>query len=168
MNIILPAMLIVMISWVSFWLNREASPARVTLGVTTVNQQETFRIKTQNIQVLTMTTLITTTNNSMPKVSYVKGLDVFLNFCFVMVFASLVEYAIVSYLNKRKTRRQQAKKSKSERQTPSEMPMFTQYPGTPPTGLVAPTNPAFAFTTPTMPSNVPPDCDCRFVKHVIW
>jgi glycine receptor alpha-3 len=37
MNIILPAMLIVMISWVSFWLNREASPARVTLGVTTVS-----------------------------------------------------------------------------------------------------------------------------------
>jgi hypothetical protein len=27
----------VMISWVSFWLNREASPARVTLGVTTVS-----------------------------------------------------------------------------------------------------------------------------------
>lgn len=29
-------MLIVTISWVSFWLNREASPARVGLGVTTV------------------------------------------------------------------------------------------------------------------------------------
>uniref|UniRef100_A0A915DD23 Gamma-aminobutyric acid receptor subunit beta n=1 Tax=Ditylenchus dipsaci TaxID=166011 RepID=A0A915DD23_9BILA len=82
MNIIIPSMLIVSISWVSFWLSREASPARVGLGVTTV---------------LTMTTLITTTNNSMPKVSYIKGLDVFLNFCFVMVFASLVEYAVVSY-----------------------------------------------------------------------
>lgn len=65
MNIVIPSILIVTISWVSFWLNREASPARVGLGVTTV---------------LTMTTLITTTNNSMPKVSYVKGLDVFLNF----------------------------------------------------------------------------------------
>ncbi|MCP9263557.1 Gamma-aminobutyric acid receptor subunit beta [Dirofilaria immitis] len=52
MNIIIPSMLIVTISWVSFWLNREASPARVGLGVTTV---------------LTMTTLITTTNNAMPK-----------------------------------------------------------------------------------------------------
>uniref|UniRef100_A0A914RTH6 Neurotransmitter-gated ion-channel transmembrane domain-containing protein n=1 Tax=Parascaris equorum TaxID=6256 RepID=A0A914RTH6_PAREQ len=49
MNIIIPSMLIVTISWVSFWLNREASPARVGLGVTTV---------------LTMTTLITTTNVS--------------------------------------------------------------------------------------------------------
>ncbi|EJW70881.1 hypothetical protein WUBG_18210 [Wuchereria bancrofti] len=69
MNIIIPSMLIVTISWVSFWLNREASPARVGLGVTTV---------------LTMTTLITTTNNAMPKVSYIKGLDVFLNFWLVL------------------------------------------------------------------------------------
>jgi hypothetical protein len=37
MNIIIPSVLIVSISWVSFWLNREASPARVGLGVTTVN-----------------------------------------------------------------------------------------------------------------------------------
>ncbi|KAI6239783.1 Gamma-aminobutyric acid receptor subunit beta [Aphelenchoides fujianensis] len=144
MNIILPAMLIVMISWVSFWLNREASPARTTLGVTTV---------------LTMTTLITTTNNSMPKVSYIKGLDVFLNFCFVMVFASLVEYAIVSYLNKRKTRRQQAKKSKQERmQMPQELPLFTQYPTTPP---AAPPAAAFSYNVGGIPPSLPTDCDCR-------
>lgn len=36
MNIVIPSMLIVSISWVSFWLSREASPARVGLGVTTV------------------------------------------------------------------------------------------------------------------------------------
>lgn len=46
----------------------------------------------------------------MPKVSYVKGLDVFLNFCFVMVFASLVEYAIVSYLSKRIALRREKKR----------------------------------------------------------
>lgn len=39
-----------------------------------------------------MTTLITTTNNSMPKVSYIKGLDVYLNFCFVMVFVRFFFY----------------------------------------------------------------------------
>ena len=65
-QIYLPSILIVVISWVrraalslisihntplkvSFWLNREATPARVNLGVTTV---------------LTMTTLMTTTNVS--------------------------------------------------------------------------------------------------------
>jgi hypothetical protein len=42
-----------------------------------------------------MTTLITTTNNSMPKVSYVKGLDVFLNFCFVMVFVSSLSHTFL-------------------------------------------------------------------------
>lgn len=46
-QIYLPSILIVVISWVSFWLSRDATPARVALGVLTV---------------LTMTTLTTTTN----------------------------------------------------------------------------------------------------------
>lgn len=111
-----------------------------------------------------MTTLITTTNNSMPKVSYVKGLDVFLNFCFVMVFASLVEYAVVSYLNKRHSRRQQAaKKSRSDRQQPNEIPMFNNYP-TASSATGQPNNQGFGFAAPppsALTSNIPPDCDCR-------
>ena len=47
-QIYIPSSLIVVISWVSFWLNRGATPARVGLGVTTV---------------LTMTTLISSTNS---------------------------------------------------------------------------------------------------------
>lgn len=85
-QIYLPSILIVVISWVSFWLSRDATPARVALGVTTV---------------LTMTTLMTTTNSSMPKVSYVKSIDIFLGVCFMMVFCSLLEYAAVGYINKR-------------------------------------------------------------------
>uniref|UniRef100_A0A915P142 Gamma-aminobutyric acid receptor subunit beta n=1 Tax=Meloidogyne floridensis TaxID=298350 RepID=A0A915P142_9BILA len=69
---------IVVISWVSFFLNREATQARVTIGVTTV---------------LTQTTLMTSTNASLPKVSYVK------------IFASLLEYATVGFLMKRQRRR---------------------------------------------------------------
>merc|ERR1719357_2024439 len=85
-QIYIPSSLIVVISWVSFWLNRGATPARVGLGVTTV---------------LTMTTLISSTNSALPKVSYVKSIDVYLGFCFFMVFASLLEYASVGYMAKR-------------------------------------------------------------------
>ena len=60
----------------------------------------------------------------MPKVSYVKGLDVFLNFCFVMVFASLVEYAVVSYLNKRIALRREKRRKQAEAQQRTEVPMF--------------------------------------------
>ena len=65
---------------------RESTPARVSLGVTTV---------------LTMTTLMSSTNAQLPKVSYAKGIDVYLGTCFVMVFASLLEYATVGYSTKR-------------------------------------------------------------------
>ena len=50
-------------SWVSFWLNRGAAPARVGLGVTTV---------------LTMTTLMASVNAALPKISYMKSIDIYL------------------------------------------------------------------------------------------
>ncbi|KAG9336274.1 hypothetical protein JZ751_002621 [Albula glossodonta] len=58
-----PATLMVMLSWVSFWIDRRAVPARVPLGITTV---------------LTMSTIITGVNASMPRVSYIKAVDVYL------------------------------------------------------------------------------------------
>ena len=103
-QIYVPASLIVIISWVSFWLHRNATPARVQLGVVTV---------------LTMTTLMSSTNSQLPKISYVKSIDVFLGTCFVMVFAALLEYAAVGYIGKRismrKNRFQQITKAAEER-----------------------------------------------------
>ena len=46
---------------------------------------------------------MTIMNDSMPKVSYIKSMDIFLLFCLVMIFASLVEYAVASKLNKNTT-----------------------------------------------------------------
>uniref|UniRef100_A0A0N4Z0B3 Gamma-aminobutyric acid receptor subunit beta n=1 Tax=Parastrongyloides trichosuri TaxID=131310 RepID=A0A0N4Z0B3_PARTI len=78
----LPCILIVMLSWVSFWINHEATSARVALGITTV---------------LNMTTISTGVRQSLPRISYIKSIDVYLVTCFVFVFAALLEYAMVNY-----------------------------------------------------------------------
>nr|BAH03471.1 gamma-aminobutyric acid receptor beta subunit [Ambigolimax valentianus] len=101
----LPSILIVMLSWVSFWINHEASSARVALGITTV---------------LTMTTISNGVRSSLPRISYVKAIDIYLVMCFVFVFAALLEYAAVNYTYwgaraKRKARRLREKASLMKR-----------------------------------------------------
>ena len=54
-----PSFLIVTLSWVSFWISAEASPARVALGITTV---------------LTMTTQSSGVLQSLPKVTFASAL----------------------------------------------------------------------------------------------
>ena len=39
--------------------------------------------------------------SSLPKISYMKALDIYLAFCFCMVFGALLEYATVTYSGKR-------------------------------------------------------------------
>uniref|UniRef100_A0A8C0BB03 Gamma-aminobutyric acid type A receptor subunit gamma1 n=1 Tax=Buteo japonicus TaxID=224669 RepID=A0A8C0BB03_9AVES len=73
----IPCILTVVLSWVSFWINKDAVPARTSLGITTV---------------LTMTTLSTIARKSLPKVSYVTAMDLFVSVCFIFVFAALMEY----------------------------------------------------------------------------
>jgi len=103
----LPSILIVMLSWVSFWINHEATSARVALGITTV---------------LTMTTISTGVRSSLPRISYVKAIDIYLVMCFVFVFAALLEYAAVNYTywgaraKKKKKEKKQKDKEEKERQ----------------------------------------------------
>ncbi|KAG8202110.1 hypothetical protein JTE90_010471 [Oedothorax gibbosus] len=97
----LPCILIVMLSWVSFWINHEATSARVALGITTV---------------LTMTTISTGVRSSLPRISYVKAIDIYLVMCFVFVFAALLEYAAVNYTYWGSTRaKMKAKKLKEQK-----------------------------------------------------
>lgn len=79
----IPTCLIVIMSWISFWIKPEAVPARVTLCVTSL---------------LTLSTQHAQSQKSLPPVSYIKAIDVFMSSCTVFVFASLMEYALVNIL----------------------------------------------------------------------
>ncbi|MCP9264143.1 Glutamate-gated chloride channel [Dirofilaria immitis] len=86
-----PTTMIVIVSWVSFWIDIHSTAGRIALGVTTL---------------LTMTTLTSSINAKLPPVSYVKVVDVWLGGelsssifvpCQAFVFGALLEYAFVSY-----------------------------------------------------------------------
>lgn len=44
-----------------------------------------------------MTTLSTVARTSLPRVSYVTAMDLFVTVCFLFVFAALMEYATLNY-----------------------------------------------------------------------
>ncbi|XP_063844113.1 glycine receptor subunit alpha-3-like isoform X6 [Scylla paramamosain] len=83
----IPTILIVVISWVSFWLDPNAVPGRVSLGVTTL---------------LTLTTLASGIRAQLPPVSYVKAIDVWIGMCMIMVFGALLEFTFVNWLANKK------------------------------------------------------------------
>lgn len=82
----IPSILIVMLSWISFWLTVNSVPGRISLGVLTV---------------LTMTTQSSSVNASLPRVSYTKAIDVWMSTCLVFVFCSLLEFAVVNVLSRK-------------------------------------------------------------------
>ena len=68
---------------------------------------------------LTMTTISTGVRSSLPRISYVKAIDIYLVMCFVFVFAALLEYAAVNYTywgarakKKKKEKKQKEKEAK--------------------------------------------------------
>ncbi|XP_032907120.1 glycine receptor subunit alpha-2 isoform X2 [Catharus ustulatus] len=100
----IPSLLIVILSWVSFWINMDAAPARVALGITTV---------------LTMTTQSSGSRASLPKVSYVKAIDIWMAVCLLFVFAALLEYAAVNFVSRQhkeflRLRRRQRRQNKAQ------------------------------------------------------
>ncbi|XP_037546387.1 glycine receptor subunit alpha-3 [Nematolebias whitei] len=107
----IPSLLIVILSWVSFWINMDAAPARVALGITTV---------------LTMTTQSSGSRTSLPKVSYVKAIDIWMAVCLLFVFSALLEYAAVNFVSRQhkellRFRRQHKNKNKSGGVDPEEL-----------------------------------------------
>ena len=88
MEVYIPSVIIVMVTWISFWISPAAVPARTGICVTAI---------------LTIITMLGISNYNMPKVSYVKSVDLYLFVCFVFVFSSFIEYIVV--LNAKKKRR---------------------------------------------------------------
>uniref|UniRef100_A0A8C5IBW3 Gamma-aminobutyric acid receptor subunit pi n=1 Tax=Junco hyemalis TaxID=40217 RepID=A0A8C5IBW3_JUNHY len=83
-----PSTLLVMLSWVSFWITLDSVPARTCIGVTTV---------------LSMTTLMIGSRSSLSKTNcFIKAIDVYLGICFSFIFGALVEYAVAHYSSSQK------------------------------------------------------------------
>lgn len=87
MDYFLPSIMIVSISWVSFWLQADASPPRIMLGTSTM---------------LTFITLASAQGKTLPKVSYIKMSEVWFLGCCFFIFGSLVEFAFVNTIWRRK------------------------------------------------------------------
>lgn len=60
-----------------------------------------------------MTTLSTIARKSLPKVSYVTAMDLFVSVCFIFVFAALIEYGTLHYFVS--NRKPSAKKDKKKK-----------------------------------------------------
>ncbi|KAK6177003.1 hypothetical protein SNE40_015198 [Patella caerulea] len=94
----IPSILIVILSWASFWIDHEAVPARISVGLLTV---------------LTITTQSSGARSQLPRVPYIKSIDVWMAVCLVFVFGAYMEYAVVTVLSRRH-RKAAEKTSKSE------------------------------------------------------
>lgn len=79
--------MIVIISFVSFWLQADQAPPRIMLGTTTL---------------LTFITLASAQGKTLPKVSYIKASEVWFLGCTGFIFGSLVEFAFVNTIWRRK------------------------------------------------------------------
>ncbi|XP_024940831.1 glycine receptor subunit alphaZ1 isoform X3 [Cephus cinctus] len=87
MDYYIPSILIVVISWVSFWLHMDACPPRVLLGTNTI---------------LAFMTLASKVENSLPKVSYIKASEIWFLGCTLFLFSAMVEFAFVNTIYRRK------------------------------------------------------------------
>ncbi|CAH1276026.1 unnamed protein product [Diabrotica balteata] len=87
MDYFLPSILLVCTSWVTFWLQADASPPRVVLGTSTM---------------LAFITLNANLSKNLPKVSYIKLSEIWFLACTSFIFFSLAEFAFVNVIWRRK------------------------------------------------------------------
>ncbi|CAD5208707.1 unnamed protein product [Bursaphelenchus xylophilus] len=110
LQLYVPTGMIVIVSWMSFWIDSSSTAGRVALAVTTL---------------LTSFTMQTSINAKLPPVNYVKVIDVWLGTCQTFVFFALIEYAVVCYKETNIQNEKAAEmKLRKKQQRPKELGAF--------------------------------------------
>ncbi|CAL4148031.1 unnamed protein product, partial [Meganyctiphanes norvegica] len=94
LTIYVPCCMLVIVSWMSFWLDRNALSARIILV---------------GISLSLMFWLAAGINQSLPPVSYTKAIDVWTGCCMTFVFFALCEIALVNFLSPSRGKNQEPK-----------------------------------------------------------
>jgi hypothetical protein len=92
MQFYIPSGMLVALSWSSFWISVDAVVARVNIGLMII-----LALTTQSIEA----------RKELPRVSYIKAIDVWTSTCLVFTFSSLIEFALVNIRSRRDARRAQ-------------------------------------------------------------
>ncbi|CAJ0923347.1 unnamed protein product, partial [Mesorhabditis belari] len=83
----IPSTMIVMISWISFWIYRNQIAPKAMISMSAM---------------ILMFILSTTAANQIPETSYSKPIDCWMGICFLFLFIGLIELGIVAYFDQRK------------------------------------------------------------------
>ena len=80
LQIFVPTICVVIVSWISLWVKRSVVPARAALLITTL---------------LTISAVWSSINSQLPRVNYVKAIDIFMMTSFGSIITSLIEFTVV-------------------------------------------------------------------------
>ena len=95
LQLIIPSTAVVITSWLNLLLFK-IRKFRVSLWMESETEfQDMISI------ILAITFLIFSYNEMMPRVSYIKAMDIYLGVCFMIVFLSLIKLAFVKYMRQK-------------------------------------------------------------------
>ncbi|XP_078353102.1 glycine receptor subunit alpha-3-like [Oculina patagonica] len=97
-NFYVPCIIMVIISWIVFWMDRDCIGDRIALGIATV---------------LTIVFLLGSSNGTMPRVSYPKAIDWYLMTSFIFVFTTLIMCLLIFRFDRQPARQQRPPRSVS-------------------------------------------------------